>query len=116
MKNSCEEINNETAMLAFIAGLDRGPLLRHTLTRERDAGTLTLNGMIATASSFATADDDAHGSLMATVLPTQSKKNNKCKNPPEEKQNSDMVAITFQGRGQGGQRRCGHGGGGSRGQ
>jgi hypothetical protein len=62
MKNSCEGVGDETAMLAFIGtafigALNRGGLVRHTLTREKDAGTLTLNGMIA--SAYATADDDA---------------------------------------------------------
>jgi hypothetical protein len=50
---------------------------------------------------------------MATALPNQAKKNKKWKNLPEEKQqNSDMVAMTFQGRRQGRQLGRGHGGGG----
>jgi len=117
MKNSCEGIGDETAILAYINGLERGSLLRHTLTREKDAGILTLNSMIATASSYAAADDDARGSLMATAIPNQSKKNNKRKNPAEDqKEGSDMVAMTFQQRGQGGNRGRGRGGGGVRGQ
>ena len=117
MKNSCEGIGDETAILAYINGLERGSLLRHTLTREKDAGILTLNSMIATASSYAAADDDARGSLMATAIPNQSKKNNKRKNPAEDqKEGSDMVAMTFQQRGQGGNRGRGRGGGGGRGQ
>jgi hypothetical protein len=109
MKNSCEAVNDETTMLAFIAGLNKGTLLRHTLTHERDARTLTLNGMIQTANSFTAADDDARGSLMGTALPNQSMKNHKRKNLPKEKKNSDMVAMTFQGRGQGVQHGAGRG-------
>jgi hypothetical protein len=74
MKNSCEGIKDETTILALIGGLEKGSLLRHTLMRQRDKQTLTLNEMISIASSFATVDDNARGSLMATVLPNQCKK------------------------------------------
>ena len=117
MKNSCEGIGDETAMLAFIGGLARGSLLRHTLTREHDTRRLTLSNMIATASSFAAADDDARGSLQATALPKKNNNgggnNGKRKNPPEDNPGgSDMVAMTFQ-RGQGAGRGRGRGGGGT---
>jgi hypothetical protein len=103
MKNSCEGINAETAILAFIGGLERGSFLRHTLLREQDKQKLTINGMISIASSFGAADDDARDSLMATTLPNKFKKNNhKRKNPPDEKQSSDIVAMTFAGTCQGG--------------
>ena len=95
MKNSCEGIGEETAMLAFIGGLPRGSLLRHTLTREHDTSRLTLSNMIATASSFAAADNDARGSLQATALPKKNNNggnNGKCKNLPDDNTGgSDMV-------------------------
>jgi hypothetical protein len=106
MKNFCEGIGDETAMLAFIGGLSREGLLQHTLRREYDARTLTLNQMISTASTYAAADDDARGALQAIAVPIQPKKNNnkKRKNLPDDQQQggSDMVAMTFQQRGQGG--------------
>ena len=46
-------------MIAFIDGLERGSLLRHTLKRMQDGQELDLNQMIAEASKFAAADDDA---------------------------------------------------------
>ena len=76
MKNSCAGIGDETTILAFIGGLNRGTLLRHTLTREHDSRTITLNSMIATANAYATADDDARGSLQAVAVPNQPKKGN----------------------------------------
>jgi hypothetical protein len=103
MKNSCEGVHEQTAIIAFIDGLERGSLLRHTLKRMQDGQELDLNKMIAEASKFAAADDDARGSLQATAL-QHKKNNNKRKNPPEEKQSSDMVAMAFGGRGQGGGR------------
>src|SRR3954469_20002060 len=68
------------------------------------------------ASEFVAADDDARGSLPATAVPTQARRNSsaKRKTAPEEKQSTDMVAMTFAGRGDGGQR--GRGRGASRGQ
>jgi hypothetical protein len=104
MKNSCEGIGDETAMLAFIGALNRGGLLRHTLTREKDARILTLNRMIAIASSYAAADDDAGAALQAVAVPNQKKCNgNKRKNPPDDQHDGfDMVAMTFQQGGQGG--------------
>jgi acetyl-CoA acetyltransferase len=60
-------------MLAFIGALNRGGLLRHTITRERDAGTLTLNHMLATASSYVAADDVARAALQAVAVPNQKK-------------------------------------------
>src|SRR3954471_24080814 len=69
--------------------------------------------MIQLASEFAAADDDARGSLPATAVPTQARRNNstKRKTAPEEKQSTDMVAMTFAGRGEGGQRGRGRGSG-----
>ena len=67
MKNSCERIKDEIAIFAFPGGLDRGTLLHHTLTRMHDAGTLTLNVMIQTAGSYAAADDDARGTMLANA-------------------------------------------------
>jgi hypothetical protein len=68
MKNSCEGIGDETTVLAFIGALNRGGLLRHTMTRKKDAGKLTLNGMIAYASAYTAADDDAGGPLQAIAV------------------------------------------------
>src|SRR4051812_32386207 len=69
--------------------------------------------MIQLASEFAVADDDARGSLPATSIPTQAWRNNstKRKTTPEEKKTPDMVAMTFAGRGDGGQRGRGRGAG-----
>ena len=101
MKNSCEGVHDQTAMHAFIEGLEKGTLLRHTLKRLQDGNQLTLNAMITEASRFTAADDDARGSLQASAV--QPKRNaNKRKTPPEDKPSADMVAITFGGRGQGG--------------
>ena len=97
-------------MHAFIEGLEKGTLLRHTLKRLQDGNQLTLNAMITEARRFAAANDDARGSLQALAL--HPKRNaNKRKNPPEDKPSTDMVAITFGGRGQGGGRGRGRGGG-----
>src|SRR4051812_19087981 len=67
--------------------------------------------MIQLASEFAAADGDARGSLPATAVPTQARRNSstKWKTAPEEKQSTDMVAMTFAGRGEGGQRDRGRG-------
>src|SRR3954467_6039276 len=69
--------------------------------------------MIQLASEFAAADDDARGSLPATAVPTQARRNNstKRKTAPEEKQTPDMVAMTFAGCPDGGQRGQGRGAG-----
>jgi hypothetical protein len=86
MKNSCEGVTDESAILAFIDSLERGQLLRHRLLWERNEGKLTLNSMIIIASNYATADDDAHESLKASAIQNTGKRNssNKWKNPPEE--------------------------------
>src|SRR3954462_7850100 len=103
-------------MAAFIDGLERGTLLRHKLKRLQDNHQLDLNQMIQLASEFAAADDDARGSLPAMAVPTQAWRNNstKRKTALEEKQSTDMVAMTFARRGEGGQ--CGRGRGAGRGQ
>src|SRR3954465_14834465 len=97
MKNSCAGVHTQTALAAFIDGLERGTLLRLKLIHLQDNHQLDLNQMIQLASEFAAADDDARGSLPATAIPTQARRNNntKRKTPPEEKQTSDMVAMTF---------------------
>jgi hypothetical protein len=111
MKNSCEGVTNEFAILAFIDSLERGQLLRHRLLRERNKGKLTLNSMITIASNYAAADDDAHESLKASAIQNTGKWNNsnKQKNPPEEQQTPDMVATTFADMGQSSQRGKGRG-------
>src|SRR3954469_7682548 len=69
--------------------------------------------MIQLASEFAAAEDDARGSLPATAVPTQARRNSstKRKTAPEEKQSTDMVAMTFAERGEGGQHGRGRGAG-----
>src|SRR3954451_1389509 len=105
-RNTCEGVKDETYMLAFINGLQRGSYMRHKLQCDKNAGILTLNDMIHYASNCAAADDDA-GGVMPTMLPSHQKKNNngnankitnKWKNPPADQQasRSDMVAMTFQ--------------------
>src|SRR3954469_52753 len=93
-------------MAAFIDGFERGMLLRHKLKRLKDNHQLDLNQMIHLASEFAVADDDARGSLPATAVPTQARRNNstKRKTAREENQSTDMVAMTFAGQVEGGQR------------
>ncbi|KAK1683497.1 hypothetical protein QYE76_044345 [Lolium multiflorum] len=57
-RNECENVDNRTAMHAFIGGLQRGGLLRHKLTLV-NANKLTLDEMINIASDHTAADDDA---------------------------------------------------------
>jgi hypothetical protein len=75
MKNSCEGVTDESAILAFIDSLERGQLLRHLLLRERNEGKLTLNSMITIASNYAAADDNAHESLKASAIQNTGKRN-----------------------------------------
>jgi hypothetical protein len=86
MKNSCEGVIDESAILAFIDSLERGQLLCHRLLWERNEGKLTLNSMITIASNYAAAADDARESLKASAIQNTGKRNssNKRKNPPEE--------------------------------
>jgi hypothetical protein len=116
MKNSCEGVTGESAILAFINSLERGQLLRHRLLRERNEVKLTLNSMITIASNYAAADDDTRESLKASAIQNTGKRNNinKWKNPPEEQQTPDMVATTFADKGQSSQ--CSRGRGSSSGQ
>ncbi|KAK1616817.1 hypothetical protein QYE76_022334 [Lolium multiflorum] len=58
-RNECENVDNRTAMHAFIGGLQRGGLLRHKLTCLVNANKLTLDEMINIASDHLAADDDA---------------------------------------------------------
>jgi hypothetical protein len=106
MKNSCEGVTNESAILAFIDSLETGQLLCHRLLRERNEGKLTLNSMITIASNYAAADDDARESMKASAIQNTGKQNssNKQKNPPEEQQAPDMMATTFADKGQSSQR------------
>jgi hypothetical protein len=68
MKNSCEGVTDESAIVAFIDSLERGHLLRHRLLWERNEGKLTLNSMITIANNYAATDDDAHESLKAFTI------------------------------------------------
>nr|XP_051205462.1 uncharacterized protein LOC127319532 [Lolium perenne] len=91
-KNECENMDNRTAMEAFIGGLQRGGLLRHKLTCLINENNLTLDDMIGIASNHTAANDDTGGELSATALPLHQQKknrdnggtsnNNKRKNPP----------------------------------
>src|SRR3954462_4234193 len=106
MKNSCAGVHDQTAMAAFIDGLERGTLLRHKLKRLQDNHQLDLNQMIQLASEFVAVDDDARDSLPTMAVPTQARRNGSTKRKfaLKEKQTPDMVAMTFAGRGDGGQR------------
>ncbi|KAK1668352.1 hypothetical protein QYE76_056511 [Lolium multiflorum] len=73
-KNECENVDNRTAMHAFIGGLQRGGLLRHKLTCLVNTNKLTLDDMITIASDHTAADDDAGGDLAATAIPYISKR------------------------------------------
>jgi hypothetical protein len=68
MKNSCEVVTDESAILAFIDSLERGQLLCHHLSREINEGKLTLNSMISIASNYAATDDDARESLKSSAI------------------------------------------------
>jgi hypothetical protein len=113
MKNSCEGVTDESAILAFINSLERGQLIRHRLLQERNKWKLTLNSMICIASNYAAADKDARESLKASAIQNTGKwnNNNKRKNSPKEQQTPDMVATTFSDKGQSSQ--CGQGRGSS---
>ncbi|KAK1580655.1 hypothetical protein QYE76_071959 [Lolium multiflorum] len=125
-RNECENVDNRTAMHAFIGGLQRGGLLRHKLTCLVNANKLTLDDMITIASDHTAADDDAGGDLAATAIPLHQQKKNrdngsssshKRKNPDDQKSGgSEMVAMAFQRGGSGGGRGRGRGGGAGRGQ
>ncbi|KAK1666947.1 hypothetical protein QYE76_055106 [Lolium multiflorum] len=105
-RNECENVDNRTAMHAFIGGLQRGGLLRHKLTCLVNANKLTLDDMITIASDHTAADDDAGGDLAATAIPLHQQKKNrdngsssshKRKNPDDQKSGgSEMVAMAFQ--------------------
>ena len=68
-RNECENVDNRTAMHAFIGGLQRGGLLRHKLTCLINENKLTLDDMIGIAHTHTAADDDAGGELTATAIP-----------------------------------------------
>ncbi|KAK1605585.1 hypothetical protein QYE76_029258 [Lolium multiflorum] len=111
-RNECENVDNRTAMHAFIGGLQRGGLLRHKLTCLVNANQLTLDDMITIASDHTAADDDAGGDLAATAIPLHQQKKNrdngsssshKRKNPDDQKSGgSEMIAMAFQRGGSGG--------------
>jgi hypothetical protein len=110
-------------MLAFMGGPQRGGMLRHKLKCMYNDQKPNLDKMISIASTHTAADDDAGGELAATALPLQYQKknrndNNKRKNPSEDQKSggSDMVAMAFQCRGQGGGRGYNRGGRAGRGQ
>jgi hypothetical protein len=86
MKNSCQGVTDESAILAFIDSLERGQLLRYRLLWERNEGKLTLNSMITIASNYAAADNDTRESLKASAIQNTGNRNNsnKRKSPPEE--------------------------------
>jgi hypothetical protein len=110
MKNSCEGVTDESAILAFIDSLQRGQLLRHHLLRERNKGKLTLNSMISITSNYTATDYDACESLKASGIKNTRKWNsNKRKSLPKEKHTPDMVATTFSEKGQSGQHGRGRG-------
>jgi hypothetical protein len=111
MKNSCEGVTDESAILSFIDSLERGQLLHRRLLRERNEGKLTLNSMITSESNYAAADDDARESLKAFAIQNTGKRNssNKRKNPLEKLRTPDMVATTFSDKGQSSQRGRGRG-------
>ena len=92
-KNSCEGLNDQTTIEAFIVGLPIG-LLRHRLKCDK---VTDLGEMIETASKYADADDDAEGLLNALVVPQSAKQPKqqaqKRKNISEEKPN----ALLFPG-------------------
>jgi hypothetical protein len=75
MKNSCEGVTDESAILAFIDSLERGQLLRHRLLRERNEAKLTLNSMITIASNYVAAADDVCESLKAFAIQNTGKRN-----------------------------------------
>ncbi|KAK1630497.1 hypothetical protein QYE76_004812 [Lolium multiflorum] len=70
-RNECENVDNRTAMHAFIGGLQRGGLLRHKLTCLVNANKLTLDDMITIASDHTAADDDVGGDLAANPPPAK---------------------------------------------
>ncbi|KAK1652722.1 hypothetical protein QYE76_070527 [Lolium multiflorum] len=118
-RNECENVDNRTAMHAFIGGLQRGGLLRHKLTCLVNANKLTLDEMINIASDHTAADDDAGGDLAATAIPLHQQRKTvitasqqqQAEEPLEDQKGggSDMVAMTFQRGGPGGGRGRGRG-------
>src|SRR4051812_17077816 len=74
-RNAYEGLKDETCMLAFINGLQRGSNMRHKLQCDKNAGILNLNDMIHYAGNCTAADDDA-GGVMPAMLPSHQKKNN----------------------------------------
>jgi hypothetical protein len=98
MNNDCENVLEETAVQAFVEGSIKGSLLRHSLKRNDPK---TLGEMIAIATRYADADDDARDGRKGNILQLVVKKanTNKRKNHPEEKSGGEMFAAAFGGRG-----------------
>ena len=116
LKNSCEGVTDEMAVISFVGGLEKGTLLRYELTRLKDQGRLSFNEMISIASGHAAASDDANMKMPANAYGGVKQKNKRKNQTEEEKPSDGMVAMAFQGRGNGGQRGRGRGGGAGRGQ
>ena len=96
MKNACIGINDGMAITAFLDEISSG-LLRHKLVRAQPS---TLNELIAIATKYVAADEDAR--LQEEKMKCIQNSSNKRKAPAEEKSGSDMVAVTTCGRGVGG--------------
>ncbi|KAK1692348.1 hypothetical protein QYE76_009045 [Lolium multiflorum] len=104
-RNECKNVDNRTAMHAFIGGLQRGGLLRHKLTCLINENNLTLDDMIGIASTHTAADDNADGELTATAIPMHQQKknrdngsgsnNNKRKNPPTTRRAEDPTWLPW---------------------
>src|SRR3954471_7178302 len=92
-KNSCEGVNEKTAIEAFIAGLPFG-ILRHRLKRDH---VTDLGEMVETASKYANADDDSEGLLNILANPNTVKQPKqqaqKRKNTSEDKPDPDNATI-----------------------
>ena len=93
MKNAYIGINEGMAITAFLDGISSG-LLRHKLIRAQPS---MLNQLIAIATKYVTADDDAR--LQEEKMKRIQNSGKKRKAPAEEKSGSDMVAVTTGGRG-----------------
>src|SRR3954465_6353081 len=89
-RNACEGVADETCMLAFINGLQKGSYMRHKLQCDKNTGILTLNDMIHYVSNCAAADDDAGGTMPA-MLPSHKKNNNINSNNNNGKQKNPSV-------------------------
>ena len=73
MKNSCKGVNDQKEINAFVEGLEKGTLLQHTL---KNVQPKEIGQMIAIASEYAAANDDARGTPLsvAQAIPGSVKK------------------------------------------